>query len=149
MTTFEPQTQLSFEILEAIIRKTGFALRNSHSTFYECETFTWSPGSKTMPTLSIITGNEELPVAYLYWNGELTDRFEVHSNIPWSAEDKINVYISVEQAVYSELANIVKEDLHEIIIPEKYQVPNNEERVIVEFQPAVEEPRLPTMHEEH
>ena len=102
---------LTNDILKAIIRRTYTTLRVVEQSdvveLYEGQNFGWTI-NETHPTLAITFPNATQPeIVYLWWNGKSEDaEMEVLSNIPFTATKNLSYFVSLENLIYSELAEI-------------------------------------------
>lgn len=116
ISTFKPQTQLTQNILEAIIRKVGYTIDSISideydAPFYECENFVWNPGIPAMPAILINVKDPELSVVKLFWNGKLDEDFDLETNIPWSAEENLQFYIKLENTIFPVLDELMEANM--------------------------------------
>lgn len=118
MTTIYPETTLTFDILTALLKRTGFtidAYLNNVERF-ECEDFVWQTNVESIdgPTLSIFTGDERLPTAEIYWNRQHGNDFSFTTNILFPAEQNLPFYLNLENKVLPHLAAIEKDHMEMI-----------------------------------
>lgn len=121
MTKYKPQTPLTAKILEALIKKTGFTLSTiGQEDYFECEQFIWTKPEfgVEFPTLAINVKSSDLDIAKLYWvkttAEEAAETFEIESNIPWSAEQKLQYFIALETIVYPILEQLLEDSAGQI-----------------------------------